>query len=307
MQYFAINIQNLAKLVAINFLLWNNRYMDIILKQFNSVQDKLYFHHTLTKKEYLPRVHGPESHNRFELLYLTKGTVDYFIEGEKYSVNVGDCIFVSPNEIHKLYIKGDCDYERTVVVFDPSVFDNLLNENYINLKSLLYQKSSSIRVIPKKLIEKSKIKQIISELENSNENGDRFSIFFSSKILLLILELDAILSDKTTTLKNTADPLIKSIVQFINDNIENNLSLKDISSHFFISSSSLSHKFKSHMDMSVKKYISLKKIHYASELIKNGVNATECAKILGFEHYTTFFSSYKKIFGKPPKSEKEFK
>ena len=152
MQYFAINIQNLAKLLALICVLWNNKTMEKILKQFNSVQDKLYFHHTLTKKEFLPRVHGPESHNRFELLYLTSGTVDYFIEGEKYSVNVGDCIFVSPNEIHKLYIKGDCDYERTVVVFEKAIVitsERLWFLTLAFLKTYLTKRTRARHIAPK--------------------------------------------------------------------------------------------------------------------------------------------------------------
>ena len=278
--------------------------MSKILREFNTVKDKLYFHHSLTPRLELPKVHGPESHNRFELLYLISGHVDYVIEGERYSVSDGDCIFVAPNEIHKLFIENTFDYERKVLVFDPSVLKSVLNDNYQQFTEFLYAKSNDFRVIPKAVIENSKIPQLLAEAESLEQSPERNSLFLVSKILLIILELDKILSNASSSVTDCADPLIKQIVEFINQNLTTPLTLEGISAQFFISKSTLSHKFKAHMDRSVKNYISIKKIHYASELIKNGMSATDCAKLLGYEHYTTFFSSYKKIIGKMPSTIK---
>ncbi len=279
--------------------------MSKIIKEFNTVKDKLYFHHSLTKIEDLPKVHGPESHNRFELLYLISGNVDYVIEGERYSVSAGDCIFVSPNEIHKLYIENKNPYERMVLVFDTSVFKYLLSENYIEFASVLYEKSNKLRIIPKTVVENSNISNLLEQIISYQDTAERTNLFIVSKILMLVLELDKIFSNDYTLATDCADPLIKQIVNFINANLDKPLTLESISNHFFISKSTLSHRFKAHMNMSVKGYVSIKKLHYASELIKNGINATDCAKMLGYEHYTTFFSSYKKIIGELPSERKK--
>lgn len=279
--------------------------MSRIIREFNTVKDKLYFHHSITDKAHLPSVYGPESHNRFELLYLKSGNVDYVIEGERYSVTAGDCIFVAPNEIHKLYIEDKSDYERIVLIFDTSVFKNLLSEHYIEFTNVLNKKSHKLRVIPKEVIDKTQIPTLLEQAVSCSDTPERLSLFLVSKILLLVLELDMVFSDDYALVPDSADPLIKKIVAFINANLDKPLTLESISNHFFISKSTLSHRFKAHMNMSVKNYLSIKKIHYASELIKNGMSATECAKLLGYEHYTTFFSSYKKILGELPSDKKK--
>jgi methylphosphotriester-DNA--protein-cysteine methyltransferase len=62
------------------------------------------------------------------------------------------------------------------------------------------------------------------------------------------------------------------------------------------------------MKITINRYIAIKKIHYAAELIRTGVSANEAALAAGYNHYTTFYHNYKQIMGYAPmKNERDSK
>ncbi len=95
-----------------------------------------------------------------------------------------------------------------------------------------------------------------------------------------------------------------AVVCYINSNITRQITLDDISTNVFLSKSTLSHLFKSKMNISIKQYILQKKMVYASEQIANDIPANEAAKIIGYDNYSNFFTIYKKIMEKAPSEHK---
>jgi methylphosphotriester-DNA--protein-cysteine methyltransferase len=47
-------------------------------------------------------------------------------------------------------------------------------------------------------------------------------------------------------------------------------------------------------------YFRAKKVMAANALMRHGYKAKEAALTMGFEDYSTFYRSYKRLFGKPP-------
>ena len=52
--------------------------------------------------------------------------------------------------------------------------------------------------------------------------------------------------------------------------------------------------------MTVNRYITVKRIYYAAELIRKGMSAVEAGSAVGYSNYTTFFYNYKQIMGVSP-------
>ena len=56
--------------------------MEKIIKEYNTINDSFYFHHTFTSPSGRQDYYGPESHDRFELFYLIEGEVEYIVQGQ---------------------------------------------------------------------------------------------------------------------------------------------------------------------------------------------------------------------------------
>lgn len=99
--------------------------------------------------------------------------------------------------------------------------------------------------------------------------------------------------------KNKAD-LSSSIKSYLNENYKNNPSIKEIAEHFFVSVSTACHCFKADFGISIKKYLTEKKMAEARSLIEKGEKPKKVCQNLGYDNYTTFYRNYKKHFGFSP-------
>ena len=128
------------------------------------------------------------------------------------------------------------------------------------------------------------------------ESAEEFSRALLSEIIILLSISD---SEAMTIVDNE---LGARVAEYLNRNIERNLSLDKLARHFFISKYHLCRAFKSYSGISVHSYINHKRIMYAKQLIDSGVTASGAAEKVGFGDYSAFYRAYVKILGKSPTS-----
>lgn len=111
--------------------------------------------------------------------------------------------------------------------------------------------------------------------------------------------------------KSTADNLltdtaayhtqVDDILTFINQNIDSQLSIDDLSAHFYLSSSYLCRIFKAATGTTINKYITAKRITVAKSLLTTGYSVTETCELCGFNDYSNFLKAFTKAVGISPK------
>lgn len=99
---------------------------------------------------------------------------------------------------------------------------------------------------------------------------------------------------------------VDSILSYINQHIEEPLSLEQLSSHFFLSSSYLCRLFKSATGTTINKYITAKRISHAKELLAEGYTVSEASIKCGFNDYSNFFKAFTKATKVSPKKYAQF-
>ncbi len=280
--------------------------MDNIIKKYNTLDNSIFFHHTISGVSLNDRMYGPESHAQFEILYLLSDGIEYVIEGEHYNVNRGDAIVVLPHEIHTIIRKGGYNYERLVIVFDVDCLYQLVSDKS-EILELFTDKVKGKRVIPKSVINGSNLKDVFQSIMNDTLPDKYCGFSFASKIFNLVIELDKLLSSSSVELltPSSVDTLTIQAIKYIEKHITEELNLSEIAKSLFVSKSTLCHKFKQNMNMTVNQYYTIKKIKLAEELIKNGVNANEASFRVGYTSYLTFYYNYKRIIGQPPSQTKK--
>jgi len=237
-------------------------------------------------------------HDFYELCVVLNDDVSFITDSSIHKMSDETLIIIPPFKYHHVIFDNEKDYKRLIVWFqlnNSSEYEHItkhLNDvfiyNYSNddfIKRLI----NNFRNIARKLEKKNLIKA-----------SEGFLLSF-----LYQLEFLPILSNDKE--KEKINPIIESVVEYINDNLERKITLKELTSKFSISLSYLEKIFKDTMHISIINYIKEKQLFMAKSLIFNGVNPTIACYKCGFQDYTSFYKCFKKRFNMSPKEVKEKK
>lgn len=233
-------------------------------------------------------------HNEYELYFFLQGNVDYTLGSSLYHLNAGDMLFIRPTVFHFPKILSDMPYHRIYFNFSKEHVHSDLQKN-LNDFSPFYH-------IAKESIIHKLYKNAIYSVERYQDQ-DKYNVLI--KYLNLILtELKYTASNENSKTTMPVHPLLSEILQYIETNLANILSLTSIANEFFVSPSWITHTFHKYMNIGAMQYITRKKILISQQLIENGIPPTEAAERCGFRNYSTFYLQYKKILGTNPAADK---
>lgn len=107
--------------------------------------------------------------------------------------------------------------------------------------------------------------------------------------------------------KNYKNRLVTQVKKYIDEHIEEKLTLSDIASEFGITPNYLSLLFKKHAEVGFSEYIAQKKIACAKTLMESGnLKVYEIADKLGFDSAFYFSKVFKKVEGCSPRDYKQY-
>ena len=101
------------------------------------------------------------------------------------------------------------------------------------------------------------------------------------------------------------DNLADKVILYVEDNLCEDISVSKISDDLYISESSLCREFKKITGLTVKKYITARKIAETCRLLYMGYSAKEAAAKINFKNYTSFIRTFKNETNITPKEFKE--
>ena len=252
------------------------------------------FFHLKDKKDMEFELHY---HDFNKIIVFISGNVSYLIEGKAYKLKPWDILFVSSNDLHKVIINNDEPYER-IIIWVNSKFLEMHNKNNNNLLTC-FQLSSKLKINLFRMEEHniSLIKHTLFSLESATKDKEFGNIVLKNSLFIqLMVYLNRLF------MKNIEyDKQIEEIINYIKENLQENLSIDTLSSKFFINKYYLMHKFKSQTGYTVHKYIQQKRLTFSKSLIIKGHKITEVYIKCGFGDYSSFIRAFKKAYGISPK------
>ena len=273
-----------------------------ILKQYNLIGDAIYYHHCRTEATGEEYLHPSEAHRQHEMLLLLEGEISYIIDGETYTAGAGDMIFVAPGEIHAIRINGQKPYERLVLLFEIEALQQMMRELSVSLAAFSQEAENRPHILPRVLVAEYGLDRLFSEIF-SCEDADQYKrLFILSKLLCFMIQADKLIgaNKERFVTPDSTDALTAAAVTYINAHIGEPIRLEAMAKALFVSQSTLCHRFAKSLNMTTIQYILVKKMHRAADLLACGYSAAEAAAMVGYENYTSFFYSYKRVMGKAP-------
>ena len=243
-------------------------------------------------------------HDFSKIVILIDGDLTYYIEGKAYILKPWDILFVNKNEIHKPVVNPNKYYERIVIWLNPDFMAKYAQGNNNLLKCFEVAIKNNYNLLRLNMKSIDIIKNLIQDIQNcnnSNEFGSEIlkeSLFVQLMVLMNRLFLN---SDKNRDIEDIQyDKTIEGVLNYINSNLENDLSIDTIASEFFISKYYLMRKFKNQIGSSIHNYVVQKRLILASSLISDGLSMSSVCSRCGFNDYSSFVRAFKKVYGVSP-------
>ena len=254
--------------------------------------------------------YGGESHNFWEMVYIDKGEMICTAGKKQFILKSGELTFHKPDEYHNLSGNGRNSSNVSVLTFDcfgdeMDYFEGKifrLNSEEKMLMSMLF--SEGIASLSKEN-EKDPLVQSMS-VKPSAPFGYRQMIKNLLEIFLIKLRRNTDIFSKESRRQFNVDGVnipvrIKSIVDYLNENLYGKITISDISLRFGISESLLKKEFSNYYSGGIINYYNRRKAEEAKKLIRLGeYSFSEIADKLGFDNPQYFSKFFKNLTNMTP-------
>lgn len=247
-------------------------------------------------------------HDFFELYFLIEGHVTSKIEGRDYELKAGDIVLMNSKELHQTVIHDlDKPYERIVL---------WLNRNYIKALSteksdlgLCFDGEQHRNVIRLDVERQTYVRGLLNKLtalkHYTGFGEDLYPRMYVTELLLFLNE-ELVQVRKSHQIDVRKNQLIDSMIRYINEHIDEDIKIDELSDIFFLSKFHLCREFKNQTGTTLHRYIIQKKLIHAKELILKNLPIIEVYQKAGFGDYSNFFRAFRNEYNMTPRQFYEF-
>lgn len=234
----------------------------------------------------------PHWHRSIEISLVVNGEVFLYVNGQKKKVSAGEFIFVNSGDVH--------EFEK---VENTSCAVMMLIISYEFLKEVNEDFDKYRFNIVESVVQKTNLRQIFYELKELAIHSDDLSYI---KINSLIYEVVYILLryckageniDNNFQLGNKQKEMITYIYKHYNEELK----LKDVAKHFFVSEEHFSRMFKKSFGSNFTTFLTRYRLYKAyDDIIRSTSSVKDIAVKHGFPNIKSFISQFKDKYGYTP-------
>ncbi|MED1410187.1 MULTISPECIES: AraC family transcriptional regulator [Bacillus] len=234
----------------------------------------------------------PHWHRSIEISLVVFGEIILCVNGQKKKVSAGEFIFVNSGDVH--------EFEK---VENTSCSVMMLIISYEFLKEINEDFDKCRFNIKESVVQKTNLQQIFDELKELVTNYDDLSYI---KINSLIYEVVYILLRYCKDVENVENDFQlgnrqKEMITYIYEHYDEELKLKDVAKHFFVSEEHFSRMFKKSFGSNFTSFLTRYRLYKAYKDIISSTNSIQDIAIKhGFPNVKSFISQFKDKYGYTP-------
>ena len=224
-------------------------------------------------------------HSSVELLYMVSGSMTVILDGAEVQVHAGECLFCSSYMIHSYQEEGE---HESIVAIIPLTAVPMISKTL----------ASGVFVSPILRDEDGSIHTLLQLMVEASENANQVMLKGVSYTLLgMAMERIGLKTAKG----NAQTEMIRDILKYIHEHIDQPLNIRDVAGAFGYSESRFSHLFQERLKRTMHDYVRQLRCQQAAQLLRESeMPVSEIALSKGFESLQTFYRSFRHCYGMTP-------
>lgn len=244
-------------------------------------------------------------HDDLELVYVTEGRMNYYVNGSSLLLNTQDCLFINSRQLHYGHSHLDYDCRFICIRFHPKILGGSpsVYRDYVtpfieneDLAYLYYDKDAqNHRFIADKM-------NLMLSLKTKQEDAYELKLISILHSLwhILVCQCKASLAEGLTPDQNDL-ALQRKMVSYIQEHYQEPLTLDEICTSVNISRSKCCIIFKQYLNQSPIDFLNKYRLEVSCYLLANTTsNVTEIAFSCGFNHLSYFSKIFLREYGCTP-------
>ncbi len=233
-------------------------------------------------------------HSAIELIMVLEGSLDVMVENERTRLSQEDCLVINSNYKHSIETEQYACFLR--LAFSYERVTNLLSHSVIEL---------SCNSVKEAGLKYEELRQLLRRLMNVHYQEEEKKTLQYHNLSYQIITL---LADKFMTYIGDDRGEIDSeearyveIINYINDQYRNDISLQDLADKLHLSISYLSRYIKEVLGCNFVQYLNRVRLEHAvNDLLRTDLVITRIAYDNGFPNITAFNKKFKDAYGMTP-------
>lgn len=256
-------------------------------------------------------------HDFYEVYFYLGSPVEYRVEEQVYPLQKGDLLLIGPQQLHQPLVCAQTDnYERIVLWINRNWLESFSSEDLP--LTLCFEREPHTCLLHTTESERSVFTARMHDLLWEAFSGSPGSDLCSQGVFLqLMVELNRLAllqklqrqpagpAGKRAANDSDRSELISQVLTYIGAHYCEALSLDYLAERFFVSKYHLSHTFRQEVGTSLYRYIMLKRLLLAKQLLLEGQKPSEVCMRCGFNDYANFYRAFTAEYGMSPKDYRQ--
>lgn len=263
--------------------------------------DRRYFMNYMLKEFGFTMIRPGEMENiwsrELNIVFILKGNGWLYMEGADtdYTVGEGDIFVINSFQMHSMELEKDA---LAIALRISSSFLAEISPDtkkiYINCKSFLHGQGEQ------KPFDRLR-RDFAAAFRAQYKNESRNSIHLRSKIVILSDHLlENFLEEGTEPRSKSGGERLRAAVEYIQHHYQENITLKDLSNHTYLSTSYISRSFPKYLGISFTGYLTRVRLLHGAALLRGNGTITEIAYRCGFPSANAFIDAFRQYHGITP-------
>ncbi len=254
-------------------------------------------------------------HDCYEIYYSISGGKQFLIDNCFYDIQDGDIFLINQFESHYLSQIDSQKHERIIMSIDPEYLKSLSTASTDLDRCFHFRDTEMPHRMHLTPEEQNRFVYLIHKFPSNAGLGE--DILDRAVFLEMMVFLNRAFDRRCRKTEESAGPKadeepnsyhaqVDDILSYINTHIQENLSLEELSSHFYLSSSYICRIFKATTGTTINKYVTAKRVTLSKSLLSQGYSVNEACEACGFNDYSNYLKAFTKAVGVSPKKYAQF-
>lgn len=230
-------------------------------------------------------------HRSIEIIVPIVGSARIWTTNGIYTVEAGDLYIINSREVHSILNSGDNSYEGYVIQIEY----DYLKKCYEKIDSVYFEQVIRDEIKEEILFYGERIRDYW--LLGDEHSAVKIESYLLQIIYVLLTNQKKNRADSISIKENKNKERMVSIINYIDDNYREDLSVSKVADEFNLSYAHISRLFKENMQITIKEYINTVRLKKCEEyLVDTNYPIIQIAMDNGFPNIQSFYKEFKREY-----------